>query len=542
MRMTGAQAIVETLVRNGVDTVFGLPGVQLDSLFDAFFEAQNRIRMIHTRHEQGAAYMALGYAQTTGRVGVCAVVPGPGVLNAAAALSTAVASNVPVLCVTGQIPTKQIGKRLGASHELRDQERALSGVVDWVKRADTPEAAPALLREAFQAALSGRQQPAIFEMPPDIMAQTAEVELLEPDSGYPEPVLDATALQAAARLLGAAERPVILVGAGVFGAEAELLAIAEQLEAPVIMSRTGRGAMSDRHYLAQGMLEGQALWESADAALVVGTRFFTPALAWGRAEEVKVVRVDIDPEQASKPRKAAITIVGQARTALAALVTAIGPHNRPRSSRQAELATIKDMLNKKLKDFKDQSQFMDAIRSELPDDAIIVTDVTQMAYFLQHLMPAYKPRTVITPGYQGTLGFAFPTGLGAKVGNPDRKVVVISGDGGFLFNVQELSTAVAHGINVVTIVFNDNTFGNVKQSQQNYYGGRHIAVDLHNPDFVMLAKSFGCAAYRAHNGAELKLALRDALAAERPALIEVPVGQFPSIWKLVVRPHATGKS
>jgi acetolactate synthase-1/2/3 large subunit len=484
--------------------------------------------------------MALGYAQATGKVGTCIVVPGPGVLNTGAALSTAYGSNVPVLCLTGQIPSYQIGLGLGIPHEIRDQQQAMAGVVKWVGRAETPGEAPQKLREAFRAMLGGRNQPAVFEMAPDVMGKSADVELLEPERFNEGPQTDEKTIAAAAKLLGQAEKPVIFVGSGIFGAEKELLRVAELLEAPVVMSRTGRGAVSDRHYLAQNMIGGQELWGGADAVLIVGTRFLAPALAWGREKEVKTVRIDIDPEQAVKPRPADIGIVASARTGLSLLAEQLAKHNRKRPSRKAELTALKAEVHNRLAGLEPQHSLAKAIRDALPDDAIIVTDVTQLATYTQYDVPIYQPRTLITPGYQGTLGYAYPTGLGAQVAYPDRKVVVISGDGGFMFNVQELSTAVAHGINVVCIVFADGAFGNVKRIQKDSYGGRNIAVDLHNPDFVALAKSFGMMGLRAKTPDELGRALREALDAKGPALIEVPVGELPNIWKLIRRPPSQG--
>ena len=539
-KMTGGQAIVRTLMRHGVDTVFGLPGVQLDNTFDALHSEQESIRTIHTRHEQGAAYMALGYAQSTGKVGVCLAVPGPGILNTGAALATAAGSNVPVLGLTGQIPSYQIGLGLGIPHEIRDQQQAMGGVVKWVGRADTPGEAPERLREAFRAMLAGRHQPAVFEMAPDVMGQTDDVTLLEPERFNEGPETDEDAIAAAARLLGEAENPIIFVGSGIFGAEQELEQIAEMLQAPVVMSRTGRGAINDRSHLAQGMIAGQELWNDVDAALVVGTRFLAPSLAWGREDAVKTVRIDIDPEQAVKPREADITIVSGARTGLSLLAEQLGAHNRARTSRKDELTAVKESVQAKLAALEPQHGFAKAIRDEMPDDGILVTDVTQLATFTQYWMPIYQPRTLITPGYQGTLGYAFATGLGAKVAHPDRKVLVISGDGGFMFNVQELSTAAAHGINLVTVVFADGAFGNVKRIQKDNFGGRNIGVELHNPDFVALAKSFGILGLRATNPEELRAALREAFDADAPALIEVPVGELPNIWKLIRRPPSQG--
>ena len=537
-KLTGGQAIVRTLTNHGVDTIFGLPGVQLDNTFDALYEARNTIRTIHTRHEQGAAYMALGYAQSSGKVGACIVGPGPGLLNAGAALATAAASNAPVLCIGGQLPSSQIGGGVGMTHEIRDQSAAMRGVAKWVGRAESAADAPGVLQDAFRQMLETRHQPVVFEMAPDVMGSEEYVDLrdVQDYDGSAQPEVDT--LDKAAALLGQAGKPAIFVGSGVFGAEAELQRLSKLLEAPVIMSRTGRGALGDRDYHAQGMIAGQDIWPSVDVALIVGTRFTTPALAWGRADEVKTVRIDIDGEQATKPRPSDITIISNARNGLAALCDLIEPQNRTRPSRETELRKVKADAQAKLETLEPQYGFAKVIRDEVPDDGIVVTDVTQMATYLQNWMPVHHPRTLITPSYQATLGYAFPTALGAQVAHPDRRVICISGDGGFMFNVQELSTAVAHHINVVTIVFADKAFGNVKRFQKDNYGERYIAVDLHNPDFAALAHTFGMTGIRAETPEELRAAIREAFAAPGPALIEVPVGEMPSVWDLIQRPSS----
>ena len=535
-RMTGGQAVIRTLARFGVDTVFGLPGIQLDPLFDALHGQRQSIRTYHTRHEQGAAYMALGYAQASGKVGVFAVVPGPGILNATAALATAAGSNVPVLGLTGQIPSKQIGLGLGIPHELRDQEAALRGVVPWVELAKSPAEAPGLLDAAFHAMLDGRQQPAVFEMAPDVLARSEDVSLPEIFLPAPRPTPDPAALRAAATLLAGARHPAIFVGAGAMDATDALRRFAERLQAPVIMSRTGKGSLSSRHPLAMGMLEGQEIWPEIDLAIIVGTRFLAPALSWGRAGEVRCIRIDIDLVQAALPSPADATLICHAETGLDALLD--GLPQRP--SITARVATVRADVAGKLATLEQQYQLARVIREEMPDDGIIVTDVTQLATFIQYGMDVYEPRTLITPGFQGTLGYAYPTALGAKVACPNRRVISISGDGGFMFNVQEMSTAVAHGIDVVCIVMNDGAFGNVKRIQQTAYGGRMIGVDLHNPDFVALARSFGMRGTKAETPEALRAALQDAFAQGGPALIEIPVGELPSIWGLIKRPPSQG--
>ena len=534
--MTGGQAIVRTLARFGVDTVFGLPGIQLDPLFDALHGQRQSIRTWHTRHEQGCAYMAMGYAQASGRVGAFAVVPGPGILNAAAALSTAAGSNLPVLALTGQIPSRQIGLGLGIPHELRDQEMALRGIVPWVELCRSPAEAPALVHQAFDAMLSRRQAPAVFEMAPDILSRKGEVTLPEGYTPPPKPLPDEAAIRAAQALLATARRPAIFVGAGAMDASAELARLADRLQAPVIMSRTGKGTISSRHPMAVGMLEGQMIWPEIDLAIIIGTRFLAPALSWGRAGEVKSIRIDIDPRQAALPSPSDVTMICHAETGIEALLD--GLPQRP--SHAAAVAAMRAEVDGKLATLAEQYALARVIREEMPDDGIVVTDVTQLATFIQYGMDFYLPRTLITPGYQGTLGYAYPTALGAKIAHPNRRVLSISGDGGFMFNVQEMSTAVAHGINVVTIVMNDGAFGNVKRIQQTTYGGRMIGVDLRNPDFVALAHSFGMRGFKAETPDALRSALRAAFAEDAPALIEIPVGELPSIWGLIQRPPSAG--
>ena len=534
--MTGGQAVIRTLGRLGVDTVFGLPGIQLDPLFDALHGQRQSIRTFHTRHEQGSAYMALGYAQASGKVGVFAVVPGPGILNATAALATAAGSNVPVLGLTGQIPSRQIGLGLGIPHELRDQTMALKGVVPWVERAETPAAAPALLHEAFQSMLQGRQHPAVFEMAPDILAKTGAVDLPEGLLPTERPQPDAAAVEAAARLIAGAKNPAIFVGFGAMDCTESLKRFAERIQAPVIMSRSGGGAIDARHPLAAGMLAGQALWPDTDLAIVVGTRFLAPGLSWGRQGAVKTIRIDIDQQQAKLPAPADVTMICHADTGMDALTMSVAQ----RSANHARVAAANRDVAGKLATLTQQFALAKVIREELPEDGILVTDVTQLATFVQYGMPFYQPRTLITPGFQGTLGYAYPTALGAKVAFPDRKVLSISGDGGFMFNVQEMSTAVAHGIDAVCIVMNDGAFGNVKRIQQTQYGGRTIGVELRNPDFVAMAHSFGMRGTKAETPEALRGALKDAFANPGPALIEIPVGELPSIWGLIQRPSSAG--
>ena len=538
-RMTGGQAIVRSLRGYGVDTIFGIPGVQVDALYNALYDDRNAIRVIHTRHEQGAAYMAFGYSAATGRVGTCAVVPGPGLLNATAALSTAYACNAPVLCVSGQIPSAMIGRGVGLLHEIPNQLDMIRSVTKWAARADHPGEAPDVVREAFRQLLTGRRRPVEIEMAMDIMAMEAEVALLDPVTDYALPELDPDAVERAAKLLGAAKNPVIFAGGGIVGGEAELVALAEMLQAPVVMSRGGLGSVSDRHYLAHKVPTGHRFWKDADVVLAVGTRLNPMVPAWGADDGLKIIRVDIDPVEITRVARPAVGIVGDARPALAALVERTAAHNAKRPSREDELSGLKAALRAEHEEkLGPQLSWIDAIRDVLPDDGIFVEELTQPGYVSRFTFPVYDTRTYISTGYQGTLGYGFATALGAKVARPDTPVVAISGDGGFMYNVQELSTAVQQGIGLVTVIFNDGAYGNVQRMQVEDYGGKVIASDLHNPDFVRLAESFGAQGLRAETPDALRAALETGFATPGPTLIDVPVGDMPSPWDYLQLPRA----
>jgi len=536
VRLTGGQALVACLKAQGVDVMFGLPGVQLDWAFDALYQEREAITVYHTGHEQAVSYMADGYARTTGRVGVCLTVPGPGVLNAMAGLATAYACSSPVLCVAGQIPSRHIGKGRGQLHEIPDQSLALRSVTKWTAQIRRPEEIPAVVRDAFHQLRSGRARPVAIEVPPDVLQAAGDIALIgrvaEARQGG-----DVALIERAAKVLGAAQRPIIFAGGGVIHADASdpLLHLAEMLDAPVVMSSNGKGAISDRHDLAQSMVAAEDLLPASDVVLIVGTRFLQPASStWGPCEGQTLIQIDVDPEEIGRNCPVSLAVAADAHWALTELVNRTGRYNGGRPSRRAEVAAAKRRAAARLAALEPLRSYALAIREALPDDGILVTDLTQVGYWAYFGgFPVYRPRTLITSGYQGTLGFAFPTALGARAGAPDRKVVSISGDGGFMYNVQELSTMVRHGLDIVAIVFNDNAYGNVRRIQQESFGGRVIASDLRNPDFAKLAELFGVEGRRADGPADLRAVLAEALGRGGPTLIEVPLGETPNPWPVI---------
>jgi acetolactate synthase-1/2/3 large subunit len=541
-RMTGGGALVEMLRRHGVDTVFALPGVQNDALFVAFYDAGEALRVIHTRHEQGAAYMAFGYARASGKVGTYAVVPGPGLLNTTAALATAYATNAPVLCISGQIPSESIGRGFGLLHEIPDQLAILKSLTKWAARIQHPSETGARVNEAFRQLRDGRPRPVGLEIPPDVLALATEVALPAaappPEPTPPDPEL----IDNAAALLAAAKNPLIFVGSGAGAAGAEVLAIAEMLQAPVISFTGGKGVVDDRHYLAQSAVAGHELWRTADVVLAVGTRLNQPQTRWGLDGDLKLIRIDIDPVEITRVTRPAIGIVADAKAALTALDPALSRQSPQRASRRDELEALKARTLAALADqLGPQCEYLRAIRAELPEDGIYVEDLTQVGYVGRVAFPVHRPCTYIHSGYQGTLGFGFATALGAKVGRPDLPVVSVSGDGGFMYNVQELSTAAKHGIDIVAIVFADGAYGNVRRMQKLDYGNRLIGVDLLNPHFPKLAESFGLAGVRTTSPEGLRRELAAALKRRGTSIIEVAVGEMPDPWKVLVPPRVRGR-
>jgi len=531
--MNGGKAIVESLLAQGVDTVFGLPGGQLYYLYDAYREAADRLQLVTSRHEQGAAYMAFGYAAATGRVGVYSVVPGPGLLNTTAALLTAYGANAKVLCVAGQIPSSGLGVGVGYLHELPGQLDIVSYLTKSAERIDRPADAPLAIDRAFQALNSGRPRPVEVEMCMDVMESEEEVTLIEPSDPPGQQPPDPEAIQRAAKLLGAAKRPLIIVGGGARDAGEPLRDLAEALQAPVGAFRQGRGIVSDEHYLSFTYPGANHLWAEADLVLAVGTRLKYPLMYWG-VKDLPIIRVDIDPVEITRLHEPEVALVGDATETLTELANAVGSFNVQRSSRREELLGLKSGLAKKFAEVQPQLSYLKVIREELPEDGIFVDEVTQTGFAAWFAFPVYRPRQLITSGYQGTLGFGYATALGVKLACPDKQVIQISGDGGLMFNVQEIATAVANQVNLVTIVFADGRFGNVHRDQQRHFGNNaNIADQLVNPDFVALAESFGAVGLRAQSPEELRRSIRQAFKERGPVLIEVPVETMASPWPFI---------
>ncbi|MGB6541797.1 MAG: thiamine pyrophosphate-dependent enzyme [Xanthobacteraceae bacterium] len=541
--MTTGEAVVAALLAHGLDAIYVLPGIHNDDLFDALAKNQRakagaKLRTVHTRHEQGAAYMALGAALATGKPQAYCVVPGPGLLNSAAALLTAYGMNAPVLALFGQIPQDAIGRGLAHLHEIRDQAGIISRLVGWSARIGAPQEAPRLIAEAMQSMFAGRPGPAALECAIDVWGRSGAVAPQAP-LPIPDPPIDEDAIKAAAKRLGAAKRPLIVPGGGAQDASAEVTRLAHLLQAPVLSYRRGRGVLDDRDPLAVNLPIGRDLWAEADVVLAVGTHLHMPFLHWGIDGDLAIVRVDADPQEPARFAEPAVALVGSAKPILRRLLDVLPAHSGRRPSRTEEMRGRHARMNKRLAKLAPQLSYLAAIRAELPEDGIFVDEVTQVGFASRLAFPVYRPRTYLSPGYQDNLGFGFATALGAQDARRDVPVVSISGDGGFLFTASEMATAMRHRIPLVTVLFNDGAFGNVRRIQEERYGNRLIASDLANPDFVAFAKSFGAEAVRVKGASQLQSALRRALAhRDGPTLIEVPVGAMPSPWEFILMGRA----
>lgn len=534
VRMTTGEIIAKSLIVNGVDTVFGIPGAHMYDFNDALARESESIRFIHTRHEQGAGYMAYGYAKSTGRVGAYTVVPGPGLLNSGAALCTAYGGNAPVFCITGNIMSHLIGQGRGQLHELPDHLGTLKGLTKWAERIDHPAEAAGIVSEAFRQMRSGRQRPVGIEAPWDVFGMASEVDVPVSSQQDVPPRPDPKAVDAAASLIRSARNPMIMVGSGAIGAEEEVATLARMLQAPVTAHRSGKGVLPDDDPLAMLPPAAWRYWQHCDLLIGIGSRLELQYFRWRwMPAGVKVLRIDIDPTEMVR-LKPDCGLVTDSAVGIAALIDAL--HGEPiRPSRDADFASLKEDAAKAFRTVQPQESYLAVIRELLARDGFFVEEISQVGFAARMCFPVFGSRSYVTCGYQDNLGFGFNTALGVKVANPDKAVVSISGDGGFMFGIQELATARQFGIAVVAIVFNNSSYGNVRRDQREVYANRLLGADLENPDFVQLANSFGVAGLKANTPDELRAALGNALDMNEPVVIEVPIprGTETSPWPFI---------
>jgi acetolactate synthase-1/2/3 large subunit len=537
MERTGGEMVVEALRAEGVRHVFGIPGVHNLAVYDALLR-QSAITHVLARHEQGAAFMADGYARASGRPGIVLVTTGPGATNALTPLVEAYASSIPVVVIMSDIASPLVGKDLGALHEVPNQIDCFRPVCRFAEAVTELRDIPAAIAGGFDLLRSGRPGPVAISIPNDLLAARGDVPV-RPGGGGRPPCHVAEAAEAARRLRAAA-RPLIIAGGGVVaaGAEAELRTLARRLGAPVITTVMGRGSISERDPLWHGVLPNKRATEpairAADVVFAVGCRFAHRStqgllLNLSFAPEQTLIHLDLDPAVIGRLFKPQLALVGDARDGLARILAALGDGPAKAGWDRAWLAKLRGAASPLYTPAL--AAFMDTLRGALPDDAIVVSDQTGVNYWMEWRLPVYGPRTFLYPIGSATLGYGLPAAIGAKIAQPGTPVVAVIGDGGLLFSLGELATAVKYRLPVVVVLMNDDRYGAIKWLQEKMFDGRWGEADLANPDFVALAHAFGARAERLPDVAALPAALAAALAAVGPTLLELRLDLEPP-WEM----------
>lgn len=526
---TGAELAIAMLEANGVETVFGIPGVHTLALYDAL--AASRIRHVLARHEQGAGFMADGYARASGKPGVALVITGPGVTNIATPIGEAYTDSSPVLVLSSNNRREHIDAMRGSLHDLKDQRAVMAAVTKWTSRVMRAADVPVALNEAFRQITSGRPLPVHVEFPLDVLDEPAPDATL-PGLARPAPLQpDPRAIATAVDRLKQAERVVIYCGGGAVhaGARDAIVALVERLGAPVVTSYMGKGAIPEDHPLSLGALwsPGNAIDEvlrAADCLVVFGSKLGAQLTYDFRLPIAPaLIRVDVDERELTLNARPTVAILGDARLAAEGMVQLLAgedytansfPRGRIAAARaQAEATSW----------HAERRPYVDALRRAIPRDGIAVTDMTQLSYVACGLYPVYEPRTYMFPSGYGTLGFALPAAIGAKIARPDVAAVAVCGDGGFQFTMSELGTAVQERLGIPIVIFNDSCYSAVKETQALTRGGRFLAVDLVNPDYVELARAYRIPGVRAESPATLERAIAEALTRDVPTIIDVPI-------------------
>jgi acetolactate synthase-1/2/3 large subunit len=520
--MKGADLLIECLKVQGVRCVFGMPGVQNLKIYDAIYRrGAGAIDHYLVRHEYAATLMAHGFARTTGDVGVALTVPGPGATNAATGLLEAFTDCVPVLLITGQSHSRFYKTDPAKMFHGLDQMSMFRPITKYCAIARSTDEIPDVVAEAFGALRSGRPGPVVLEFPEDVLTGSTKKGALPLVERRPGATPGPNGIRDVSKALADARMPMIIVGSAVIhaGALEELRLLAEKLNAPVAVTRCAKGALREDHPLALNhccrFVADEAM-KVADCTLAVGFRFAPLDTRYYTLELPRpLIQIDEDPREIGLQYPCEFSFVGDLKASLGALIENIEPGQN----------NWKQLLQGFRRQFAAQPPIplLPEIREALPQDGIISVDAHAIGYATHDEFPVVDPSNYLFPNITVALGYAFPAALGAKVAHPDKPVVCLTGDGGFMMGSPELSTAVKYGMNVVTIIVNDRSLSGIKGSQQKYYEGRIIDADLHNPDFVIFAKSFGAYGRRVDDLSEFKSVFEEALSLDRPSLIEVPM-------------------
>ena len=540
MQLTGAEIVIECLKEQGVDTVFGYPGGTILNVYDALYKHSDEIRHVLTSHEQGAAHAADGYARATGKTGVCMATSGPGATNLVTGIATAYMDSIPVVAITANVNLPSLGKDSFQEVDIAGVTMPITKhgyiVKDVNQLADT-------LRKAFEIAGSGRPGPVLVDITKDVTANTAEFtpktpEPLEKRSNYTE-----EDLKKAAELINNAKKPFIFVGGGAVlsGASGEVWALAKKLEAPVCDSLMGKGVFDGRDPLYTGMLGMHGTKASnlgvseCDLLIALGVRFSDRVIGNPKkfAENAKIIHIDIDAAEINKNIKTDASVVGDLKEVLGALNKMIDVEPNKEWAKHVEGYKEKYPL-KYEEGALSCPYFIEQIDKATEGKAIITTDVGQHQMWAAQFYRYSEPRTFLSSGGLGTMGYGLGACIGAKLGRPDKTVINIAGDGCFRMNMQELATAGRYNIPIVEVVINNQVLGMVRQWQTLFYGHRYSQTILNDAvDYCKVAEALGCVAYKVTKKEEALPAIKEAIACGRPALIEVVIHEDDKVFPMV---------
>ena len=523
--VTCGEAVMRLLAAYDVDTVFGMAGTMTLELYRGLASAG--IRHVQCRNEQGASFMADGYARATGKPGICTIIGGPGVTNAATGIAQAYCDSQPMLVISGASPAPTLGKGWGAIHELNDQAAVTAGFTAFSAMIRYPDEVPELIARAYAVFRASRPRPVHLSLPRDVLPLPVEADWTARRTPS-MPVPDPSTIEEAAQRLAQARRPLIFVGGGAVGTRTALTDIAERIGAPVLSTNAGKGILPHSHPLSLGcsilQRASQQALADADVVLLVGSEVAAGDHFLTRLEiSGDIIRIDIDPTELTSMYSAAVPIQADARAALPALSAALSGRKPSAEPSQGE-SRVRDILARNAAEMTElerlHARLWKTLRSALPIDTIVMGDATQIVYTGSFAMPMEMERCWYYSGNYCALGFALPMAIGAKIGAPHRPVIAVAGDGGIMFTVNELATAAEEHLALPVIVWNNDALKAIADGMDERRIPR-IGVEPRSPDFVRLAESLGCRALRATSAAHLGQSVSEALGADRPTVIEV---------------------
>ena len=542
MKRNGSDILVECLLEQGVDTVFGYPGGAVLNIYDALYKYSGRIRHVLTAHEQGASHAADGYARATGRVGVCIATSGPGATNLVTGIATAYMDSIPMVAVTGNVAVPLLGRDSFQEVDITGITMPITKHNFIVKRvedlADT-------VREAFRIARSGRPGPVLIDLPKDITAAETEYEPRPAAGPRPSVPPKEERLQLTLNRLQSCEKPLLYFGGGIIssGAEAELLALAEAQDIPVCSSMMGLGGFPPDHRLWLGMvgmhgtLAANRAARECDLLLACGARFSdrVAGSTTGFAPNAQVVHIDIDHAEFDKNVSVAVRLAGDLRDVLGILSRRADKRVHPAWVGRVTALKREIPASTAMPDAPaDPLEVLRTLRRLLPDDAVVATDVGQHQMWTAQHFEFRQPRTLLTSGGLGTMGYGLGAAIGAQAAFPDRRVVLVSGDGSFHMNLNELTTLASYDLPIVVVVMNNRVLGMVRQWQKVFYGRRFSATDPHRKtDLVKLAEAFGCTGMRITAAGEVEPVLRAALEKKGPVLVDCQISPDVNVLPMI---------